>query len=342
MPIAPIPVIIVGYRNASDISQCLAALGKARREPAFAIYICENGGLPAYEALKTSLTGENGPCADSDAPLPPSGDAFVATCVLDLAGDIRVTIGAARENLGYAGGINAWVGPLMQQAGWPGIWVLNPDTSPEPDALAELAAFAQTFGKGMVGSRIMLPENPGHVGSRGLKWNLWQARTIGVDKGAPDTPAPDPADVESRIDSPHGASFYATRACIDRIGLMEEGYFLYFEDLEWGTRAKAAGGVGYAYRSVVPHIGGTTIGSGSGRKSRSKLAVYLDYRNRLLFVRRNHPGWLLWSILVDFVWAFEFLAIGSVENFKAALSGWVAGIRGETGRPDALLRKLFG
>jgi len=342
---APIPIVVVGFRNSSDIVQCLSALAKARREPSFAIYICENGGQQAYEKLTAALTAAGGPCPGVPVALPPPGPSFLRACRLKLAQEtgsaIDVTIGEARGNLGYAGGINAWLAPLLQKPEWPGVWILNPDTAPEPEALAALVEYAEKFDKGMVGSRIMTPSDPGRIGSRGLFWNTWQGRTIGVDKYAPAV-EPDRIDVERRIASPHGASFYITRVCLEKIGLMEEGYFLYFEDLEWGMRAKAASGLGYAYRSVVPHLGGTTIGSGSSRSNRSELAVYLDYRNRLLFVRRNFRGWAPWTIAIGLAWSAEFLAVGSLRNFKAALAGWSAGLRGETGRPDRLMKRLYG
>ena len=123
---------------------------------------------------------------------------------------------------------------------------------------------------------------------------------------------------------------------------MDEAYFLYFEDFDWGIRAKKACGLGYAYDSVVPHRGGTTIGSASKRRLRSELAVYLDFRNRLLFVRRQYPGWYPWTVLMALARTSEFLAVGATKNFRAALAGWSAGVRGETGRPDRLLNLAFG
>jgi GT2 family glycosyltransferase len=220
--------------------------------------------------------------------------------------------------------------------------VLNPDTEPEPEALPELVNYARKFDKGMVGSRIMYMDNPNIVGSRGLTWSRWGARTIGVDILAPTIPEPDRLDVERRIDSPHGSSFYITRPCIEKIGLLDESYFLFFEDLDWGIRAKKACGLGYAYHSVVPHAGGTTIGSAISRKTRSELSVYLGFRNCLLFVRRQYPGWYAWSVVMVLARTAEFLAVGAFSNFRAALAGWFAGVRGETGRPDRLMNRLFG
>ena len=159
----------------------------------------------------------------------------------------------------------------------------------------------------------------------------WKASTRGVDIGAPAAIEPDPSDIEARINLPTGASFYVTRRCIERIGLMDERFFLYFEELDWGLRARVVCGVGYAYRSVVPHVGGTTLGSSRARASRSRLAVYLDFRNRLLFVGKHYPYWYPWTLLMCAARASEFLAAGSVRNFWAALGGLAAGFAAKPG-----------
>ncbi|HEX9167895.1 MAG TPA: hypothetical protein VF886_03075 [Roseiarcus sp.] len=150
---------------------------------------------------------------------------------------------------------------------------------------------------------------------------------------APVSPAPDPEDVERRMDSPTGPSIYVTRDCIERIGLMDESFFLYWEEVDWAMRAKATSGLGYAYRSVVPHVMGTTTGSSGGRAKRSAFSVYLMHRNQVHFVRRHYPRWFLWTMCVAFVRSGEYLAVGSTRNFSAAISGLVAGLQGERGRP---------
>jgi hypothetical protein len=65
----------------------------------------------------------------------------------------------------------------------------------------------------------------------------------------------------------------------------------------------------------VPHVGGTTIGSSRARGSRSRLAVYLDFRNRLIFVGKHYPYWYPWTLLMCAARASEFLVAGSVRNF---------------------------
>ena len=329
-----VPIIIVGFGHSDDIVKCLNAIATQRRCPKFEVFICENGGPAAYDALVKTLTDKGAPCEGGVEPLELASSEFVRACRLRLAGgQATVAIGEARDNFGYAGGINAWLRPLLAEPDWTAIWILNPDTWPEPDALAELVAYAGERGKGMVGSRLMIPGRSDIASSRGLKWNKLSARLTGVDIFAPVSPEPDPEDVERRMDSPTGPSMYVTRNCIERIGLMDESFFLYWEEVDWAVRAKAACGVGYAHKSVVPHVMGTTTGSAGGRAKRSAFSVYLGHRNQLRFVRRHHPRWFLWTLFVTFVRSGEYLAVGSTRNFAAALRGLIAGLRGEKGRP---------
>ncbi len=331
---ADIAVVVVAFRNPGDVVGCLNALAQAPAQPNFSVLICENGGAKAYDSLVAALVemglpGAEGQVGERAAP-------FDRLQVFRL-GARRVIVGLAAANLGYGGGINAWLIKLGPEAGWRGVWVLNPDTEPEPDALAALVRFADDHGKGMVGSRAMFTDTAEVVRARGLKWRKLAASVRGVDIFARAAVRPDPADIEARIDAPSGCSFYVTRACIERIGMMDDRYFLFFEDLDWGLRAKASCGVGYAYDSVVPHIGGTSIGSGKRMADRSRLAVYLEFRNRILFVRWNFPGWLAWTVFMAALQSGRLLLAGALGNFAAAWSGLGAGLAGETGRPDRLI-----
>lgn len=336
-----VPVLIVAYGNAADIVGCLTALGRARSKPAFEIFICENGGPKAYADLIAALTAETGPCRAIGDDVALHTPLLVARRLLQLRSatdGTLVHLGLASENLGYAGGVNAWLRPLLMVPGWPAAWILNPDTQPAPDALLELATYAERWGKGMVGSRLIPTAHPNFVHSRGLQWCKERAVARAVDLHSPVDVEPDPQGVDSRIDAPSGASMYVTRTCIEQIGLMDERYFLFFEDLEWGMRARQQFGVGYAHRSVVVHAGGTTIGSSTRTARQSPLSVYLEYRNSILFVRDNFPAWLLWTIMVQLGRILVKSRAYPIGSFKAAFCGIVDGVRGCTGRPNDFLR----
>lgn len=336
--VAEVVVLVVGFHNAGDIRSCLSALSRALPEPSFDVFICENGGRRSYEELCRTLTDIDGPCT-------PSVDGATSMKLeMSRFTDIRsmnlrtrsshVWIGCATDNLGYAGGINAWLEQLLHVSGWKGVWILNPDTEPDPSALEALVLHAELAKKGMVGSTILESDKPDCVRFRGgLHWQRFTARGVAIGLGDRLDDAPDVRAIEAAMDGPSGASMYATRSCIEKVGLMDESYFLFFEDLDWGVRAKKLG-LGYASGSVVAHKRGTTTGSARERAAIPRLSVYLQHRNGIRFVR-THFSWSLPArILVSCLYATRFLLGGAPSNCIAALEGVIAGLRGEVGRPN--------
>jgi N-acetylglucosaminyl-diphospho-decaprenol L-rhamnosyltransferase len=337
---ARVAILIVSFRNADNVADCLRALARTAFAPGFEIFIAENGGTEAMNQLVRTIAGSEGPCVAATEPSAAVGPLCAARQALfqieSVDGTLRkhVHVAEMAENLGYAGGINAWLRPLLNVAGWEAVWILNPDTEPSSTALEELRAYAERHHKGMIGSCLVPTEYSDDIQIRGLAWHRLAGTTIGVDHGSPRFPVPAAEDIEARLDSPSGASMYVLRALIEEIGLMDDSYFLYYEDLEWGFRAKALGAIGYAHRAVVPHKGGTTITTATNRAARSPLGVYLEFRNRILFVRRQLPHWTAWTVFVQIFHIGRFATAGARGNTVAACRGVLAGVRGETGRPE--------
>ena len=339
-----VPVVIVSYARPDDVLACVRCLLRMQPGPKFEIFIAENGGAAAFDRLTQTLSSETGidsasPSAGLPSPKSTRVATFATTCESGAAGP-GIHLAEMPENLGYGGGVNAWLRPLLELKRWQGAWILNPDAEPEADALTELVNYAAREGKGLVGSRLLPNADRALVQTRGLlSWSRVRSTVVAVNNLATTAADPVTSSIEARLDAPCGASVYATRALIDSIGLMREHYFLYFEDLEWGVRAKRHGhAVGYAEASVVVHPGGSTIGSAWSRRERSRLAVYLDLRNRLLFVKEHHPLWLPWTLLVGLAEIGAFACVGSAPNLGAAFTGFFAGVFGETGRPGAFAR----
>jgi GT2 family glycosyltransferase len=125
---------------------------------------------------------------------------------------------------------------------------------------------------------------------------------------------------------------FVTRGCVEKIGMMDESYFLFFEDLDWGMRAKVVG-LGYAAASVVAHKRGTTTGSAREPASIPRLSVYLEHRNGIHFVRRHFPRTLPLRVGVSLLYAMRFLIRRAPRSALATIEGIAAGLRGEVGRP---------
>ena len=228
--------------------------------------------------------------------------------------------------------INIWIERLLRIPGWDAVWVLNPDCAPEASALAELVKCADLTHKGMVGSSIVSFVHHDLVHCRaGHHWRrfMTKARIIGFHEHIE---APIDLDgILADLDIISGASMYVTRWCLERIGLMDERFFLYYEDADWSLRAKRCCGLGYARASIVPHYGGTT--TAINRSTRSLLSIYLENRNRMLFVRLHFPLFLPLAGIMSSLFAGGYLLARSGRNFRAAIEGIAAGLMGETGQP---------
>jgi N-acetylglucosaminyl-diphospho-decaprenol L-rhamnosyltransferase len=333
-----IAIMIVGYRNPADIQQCLTSLSGMIERPAFDVFIAENGGEVGMDALLSMLDAGDFARAPAEEAPPVSPDHGLRrrSYRLNRLGKTQsfVHVAEMSENLGYAGGVNAWLRPLMKIDGWTGIWILNPDTEPRPDALARLVEHSSINKKGMVGSLIVSHDDPTIVAARGLAWRKWLGKSIAVGRNEKVSSQPDLSAIEASLTSASGASLYATRDLIERIGLMYDPYFLYCEDMEWGERAKKLGELGYAHQSLVAHKLGTTIGSSSSRVDQSALSVYLGARNSILFTVRNHPAFLAQTLAMQLFQAMRYLFQGAFWNFGFAVRGIVDGCLGKTGRPD--------
>jgi GT2 family glycosyltransferase len=334
--VADVAVVIIGYRNPADIRDCLLALSDATGEPRFDVFICENGGSSWYQRLLLELSGPQGPCIDA-RPVDITAARFARftdmQCLSLRMRPGKVWVGCAVDNLGYAGGLNAWLNELEAVPGWKGVWLLNPDTMPAPDALAALVDRAEIGKKGMVGSTIFDTERPSEVRCRGgLQWQKFAARTTAIGLGDPRDAQCDAAVVEAALDSPSGASMYVTRPCIEKIGNMDESYFLFFEDLDWGVRAKACG-LGYAAHSMVAHKHGTTTGSAKRSADIPKLSLYLEHRNGIHFVRKFFPRTIPNRIAYSLLFAAKVAMAGSPARSWVIVQALLAALRGERGRP---------
>src|SRR5262249_46151797 len=211
------------------------------------------------------------------------------------------------------------------------LWILNPDTEPEPNALAALIQRAREGGYGIVSSRLVF-KTTGRIQSYGGRWRLLMARGFNIGMNASRDAVPDLDEIERSMDYVSGASLFATRNFVEDVGLVDERYFLYCEEVDWCLR-RGKYRIGYAHDSIIFHAHGATLGSNASRKKRSPLSVYLDERNKLLLTRRIFPAHYPVVAATTFFLLLQYLQARAVANFFVALSGWWAGLRREEGPP---------
>lgn len=220
-----------------------------------------------------------------------------------------VELRVSERNLGFTGGNNRVIqqeldkGPLPEY-----IWLLNSDTLVTEQSLLSLLAFMEQHPRaGIAGSRL-LTEAGEHQCSPfrfpGIASEFEQGLKLGVVSKwlSRWTVSMPPPDSETPVDWVSGASMMLRREMLHEIGLLDEDYFTYFEDLDLCQRAHHAGWqVWYVPQSQVIHLEGASSGIGHQIVKR-RPAFWFQARRRYFL---KHQGWLR-TASIDVVFIVSF------------------------------------
>lgn len=133
--------------------------------------------------------------------------------------------------------------------------------------------------------------------------------------------------IESRLDYVSGACLAITPDFLDRAGFMDEGYFLYYEELDWAARIPPHLHIGYAADAIVYHKEGAAIGGKTKGPSRKSLvADRYAARNRVLFTRRWKPSALPVVLTVIALAAVWRMVRGKFTNAVSVTKGAIEGL----------------
>jgi N-acetylglucosaminyl-diphospho-decaprenol L-rhamnosyltransferase len=216
------------------------------------------------------------------------------------------------RNGGYAFGNNVGIRPALAADAPPDYFLLlNPDTIVRPGALRALVAFMEQHPEaGIAGSRLEEPDGTPQCSAFRFP-NVWSELDSGLRLGlvtqllseqiVPILPV---TDAIRQVDWVAGASMIVRRQVFETAGLMDEKYFLYFEEVDFCIAAKNAGWTcWYVPESRVVHYVGQSSGvTDTKRKAKRRPAYWFDSRRR--FFVKNY-GWS-YAILTEVAWASGF------------------------------------
>ena len=229
------------------------------------------------------------------------------------AGASFVELGA---NLGFSRAVNC--GIREARGGW--IAIMNNDVAPEPDWLARLAERAASANAWFATGKLLDSRERGRIDGafdaicRGAC--AWRC-----GHGRPDAPLWNQAR-EIRF-APFTAALFRAEL-FERVGLLDETFESYLEDIDFGIRCAGAGCTGlYVPEAVAYHEGSATLGRWHPDTVRNIA------RNQLLLVAKHYPShWMRrygWPVLVaQTLWGFTALRHGA---FLAYLRGKLEGLR---------------
>jgi len=276
-------IVLVNYRGWRDTLDCISSLRRLDHAPV-EIVVVENGSPDdSWDRLK-SVDG-------------------VRLVKLD-------------RNLGFAGACNIGM-KVAREGGAEFLWLLNNDTVVEPRAGSTLIQLARSRPEAhFFGSFISFASEPDLLwfGGGDFDWTTGTPGHAAFRQRATLVFSPDPVPTQWVT----GCSLLIRSRSLDVVGYMDEGFFLYGEDLDWQLRARREFPVAWIAReSLVYHKVGQSTGSTESEMGR----VFMS-RNCLKLAARHAGAHLpIWLGR----WAIEFLVKpalrGNVRLARAGLAG---------------------
>lgn len=150
------------------------------------------------------------------------------------------------DNLGYTGGNNVGIRHALDM-GADYVWLLNNDTVVDPDCLSRLVEYAEARDDvGLVSPAIHYFDDPSRVQYTSVLVDWEHCRLLSPDdKDADSVPAEDGKCRQTLF----GTALLVKRAVFEKIGVLREDLFAYWEDVEFCVRAFREGG----FRNAVVH-----------------------------------------------------------------------------------------
>jgi N-acetylglucosaminyl-diphospho-decaprenol L-rhamnosyltransferase len=264
-------VVIVNYRVTELTIDCLRSVAlEVGSVPGTHVAVCENGtGDDSAERIQQAI----------------SNNGWSSWC----------TVKAISPNLGFTGGNNVIIQAAMQSGDPPQyVLLLNADTVVRPNAFKALVEFMdQHPNVGISGSRLEEPDGtPQRSAFRfqspmsefeanfklGLVTRLLERWVV----------APPVTDQTRETDWVSGASMIIRRNVLQDVGLLDEGYYTYFDDIDFCFNARKAGWpTWYVPASRVIHLVGQTTGVTNKKPKRQP--SYLFEARRRYFLKNHGP-----------------------------------------------------
>lgn len=231
------------------------------------------------------------------------------------------------SNPGYGGAVNRAVREMPESVEW--VLVSNPDVALEPGSLdCLLSAAASDDSIGAVGPAILNEDGTVYPSARqvpsigngighALFANVWPGNRW--SRAYLDAPASEGA-VARDAGWLSGACVLVRRSVFEQLGGFDEGYFMYFEDVDLGYRIGQAGYRNrYEPAARVLHIGAHSTSGESAQM------IDAHHRSAARFLARKYPAWWQWPVRVVLRSGLSVRSMVAKRRARAASFGWTQG-----------------
>jgi len=265
-------VIIVSYKVRYYLEQCIVSVERATKDIDREILVVDNhSGDGTVEYLRTRF-------AD------------------------RITLIESSHNLGFSRANNI----AIRQSESEYVLLLNPDTFVSETSISEVLGFMDTHPKAG-GAGVMMHNADGSVAlesRRGLPtpWVSLQ-KMLGVSKRYYMSQLP--WDKPGQIEVVSGAFFMLRRKAIDKVGMLDEDFFMYGEDIDLSYRILKGGYENWYIPAKIVHYKGESTVKSSFRY------VHVFYQAMLIFFRKHysHLSWVVSIPIKSAIYARALIAL---------------------------------
>lgn len=306
-----IGVVIVNYKNSSDTIACLSSL-IATNYSNQVIYLIDNfsndGSVDRIcrWLIENSYSGVE----KSDSK---------GCKIQEWKSDDKppIVLMESSKNGGFAFGCNLGTKHCLLSENTDFIWLLNNDTEVEIDVFEKINNFYFRHGYKVFGTMLRFWHDKILIQALGGKYNKYFGLVKHIGAYEEDLGQYKEFSCENEgIDYLIGASMLVSRDVFLSVGLLEESYFLYFEELDFFSRLKGKYSFGIATEAIVYHKEGGTI---NGSKHKSFIGDYYGMLNRIMFTRKFYPKYILTVKLALFYSLLKRILIGQFGRAKMIL-----------------------
>jgi GT2 family glycosyltransferase len=286
-----IAVIMLNWNGKEDSLACIAALKKQTTK--HTLIVVDNGSSDNFtQTLKSThpnLLYKESPCTVGD-----------------------VVLLENKKNLGFAGGVNTGIRYAIDND-FEFVALINNDATPDKTWLKELLHPTQTTvqgeslyrNTGIVTGKLL--KTDGTIDSTGDLYTSWG---LPFPRGRNDVDSTQYDTTETVFGASGGASLYRTDM-LKNIGLFDEDFFAYYEDVDLSFRAQLAGWkIVYAPKAVAHHKVGASSDKIPG------FTTYMTIKNLPWLFWKNVPYQLMPTLLPRFLISYIAITLSSTAKGK--------------------------
>lgn len=312
-----VAIVVLNWNGWQDTIECLDSLRRLS-QPDVQIIVVDNGSTDdsCDRILKwagSNFGGGDDSAADNTRETKHAQDG--STVLLAAAGLVVIEAGA---NGGYSAGNNVGLRWALANTDCEFLWILNNDCVAEPDSLSCMVKMMlEDLHVQICGATIRSYHEHDRIlmaGGARMSHITFHSTPVVLSAGERTQEV-----VRRQLSYVSGACMLVRCSLLEKVGLLSERYFLFFEEPDLMERAGKDCRLAVAFDAIVYHKEGSATGSVSATRHKSHLADYYSFRSRLLFVSAFYPRrlWLVWLELPVYVLAR--LAIGKPANVGGIL-----------------------